>query len=171
MPFRDRLEREPKRILYVGDKMNIERIAAMAAAECVRQGVTDIGRWELPEPGALVGLLRAYDYAWSHQHSLPTLDDILYIGTMIHPPNQRRLRIVPITFSNGALAPHYSLVPGLMHTLMGFQSTATPYEWVKEFLDIHPFEDGNGRTAWVLLNWLKIQLNHPEPLPYFYKEN
>jgi fido (protein-threonine AMPylation protein) len=33
----------------------------------------------------------------------------------------------------------------------------TPEEFVEEFLKIHPFEDGNGRTASILLNALEWQ--------------
>lgn len=40
---------------------------------------------------------------------------------------------------------------------------------VKQLLQIHPWADGNGRTASLLRNfWLgKIAVNVPEPLPYY----
>lgn len=46
-----------------------------------------------------------------------------------------------------------------------------PYEidsLIKQLLDIHPWADGNGRTASILRNWMLNKLDDPEPLPYFY---
>lgn len=39
---------------------------------------------------------------------------------------------------------------------------------IKNLLDIHPWVDGNGRTASILRNWLLGTLQNPEPLPYYY---
>lgn len=39
---------------------------------------------------------------------------------------------------------------------------------VKMFLDIHPFADGNGRTASILRNRMLGTLNDPTPLPFYY---
>lgn len=36
---------------------------------------------------------------------------------------------------------------------------------IREFLIIHPFIDGNGRTAWLLRTWLRDDWDKPEPLP------
>jgi hypothetical protein len=41
-------------------------------------------------------------------------------------------------------------------------------QFVKMFLDIHPFVDGNGRTASILRNWMLGLLQNPQPLPYYY---
>jgi hypothetical protein len=46
-----------------------------------------------------------------------------------------------------------------------------PYEidsLIKQLLDIHPWADGNGRTASILRNWMLRQLDDPEPLPFYY---
>jgi fido (protein-threonine AMPylation protein) len=40
--------------------------------------------------------------------------------------------------------------------------------FIKSLLDIHPWADGNGRTASILRNWMFGNLKDPEPLPYYY---
>ncbi len=39
---------------------------------------------------------------------------------------------------------------------------------INQLLDIHPWADGNGRTASILRNWMLGTLNDPTPLPYYY---
>ena len=39
---------------------------------------------------------------------------------------------------------------------------------IKNLLDIHPWPDGNGRTASILRNWMLGTLDDPTPLPYYY---
>ena len=55
-------------------------------------------------------------------------------------------------------------------TLQGYfdgdESLADSY--IKQLLDIHPWADGNGRTASILRNWMLGTLNDPSPLPYYY---
>lgn len=41
---------------------------------------------------------------------------------------------------------------------------------IKQLLDIHPWADGNGRTASILRNWMLGTLDDPSPLPYYYGE-
>lgn len=40
--------------------------------------------------------------------------------------------------------------------------------WIKDFLDVHPFVDGNGRTAWILRTWLMDEWSYPNVLPDYY---
>lgn len=39
---------------------------------------------------------------------------------------------------------------------------------IKNLLQIHPWVDGNGRTASILRNWMLGTLDDPTPLPYYY---
>jgi fido (protein-threonine AMPylation protein) len=63
------------------------------------------------------------------------------------------------------------MVPHLMERLLTFQDIATPDEFCKQFLDIHPFEDGNGRVASLLRNTLLRTLDTPDMLPFYYGED
>ena len=62
-------------------------------------------------------------------------------------------RDTPVTFINGNTAPKAMHVPRLMSSLCdsGLWDEDRK-EFVLEFLKIHPFEDGNGRTAAILMN-------------------
>ena len=44
-------------------------------------------------------------------------------------------------------------------------------EWIRQFLVIHPFVDGNGRTALVLYNWLLGTLDDPQKYPDYFGES
>lgn len=81
-------------------------------------------------------------------------------------------RTTPVTFDSGHLATNASTIPGAMTRLV----YAAPdkgrinddwFSWVKSFLYIHPFQDGNGRIASLLFNWGMHTLDEPIPLPYY----
>lgn len=61
--------------------------------------------------------------------------------------------------------------PALCEPIQGDGYTIDPTpdvdRWIKSLLDIHPWQDGNGRTASILRNWMLNQLHNPVPLPYY----
>ncbi len=80
-------------------------------------------------------------------------------------------RTIPVTFASGGNATNYQVIPGAMlrlgiNTPQKFDFNGW-YEWIKAFLKIHPFQDGNGRIASLLFNWGMCTLNEPFPLPYY----
>lgn len=98
---------------------------------------------------------------------LPTLGDIVQIAYEIEPCNVHGFRHVNLIV-NEYTPPHWNEVPERMKRLWGFIEDATPEEFYKEFEEIHPFEDGNGRTGKVLYNWMKGTLEDPEFPPNFF---
>lgn len=76
-------------------------------------------------------------------------------------------RRTAVSFASGGRAADWQEVPRLMGNLLAAQDTLTPDEFAKEFLDIHPFEDGNGRTASLLWNYLRGTIQSPDMLPEF----
>lgn len=149
--------------------MDLVKIASVAAQECIRQevGVLELGN-----------LLSAYAYV----NQMGILDhlDLLAIGRTVEPRNQGGYRKVPVTFKNGGTSASPAGIPGLMDRLTEHlayyqkqhpvNQTVLREHLVKDFLWIHPFIDGNGRTAWILWNWLNGTMDSPTNLPDFFGE-
>lgn len=143
-------------------EMQMRFIAGMAAAETFRQGHTD-----MRSVGHLLG---AYEYANEVQAlGRPALSDVMNIAFNIDARNSR-YRDVAVSFANSRTGTHPRTITDAMNRLWdsinGIDRDNAP-AFVRAFLSIHPFIDGNGRTAWVLLNWLRGTLDHPIPLPDF----
>lgn len=79
-----------------------------------------------------------------------------------------KYRVTPVTFSNGKSGiPHDQIENAMTHLLKNYGRELPTDGFVKEFLEIHPFQDGNGRVASLLYNWRNGTLLDPVPLPYF----
>lgn len=71
---------------------------------------------------------------------------------------------------NGA-APTVEVRERFVRLMDQFDPNFSPEEvevWIKTLLDIHPWTDGNGRTASLLRNLMLGKMQDPEPLPYYY---
>lgn len=150
------------------DHLNMERIALVAAQECVRQQVDLVH---------LSYLLNAYSSAVSLAKSDPTpkLHTIMWLASIVEPMHGGSYRETPVRFSDFTLAVRANTIPGAIKNLVAMVGEAQEAHevdaWIKSFLDIHPFNDGNGRTAWLLRVWLLDQWHYPENLPDYYGKN
>lgn len=138
------------------------KLREWAASECQRQGSTKVQE-----------LIEAF--RWFAENSSPeTLEqNILTIAALIEPEkNSNGYRTVPVTFDSGGTALDAELIPRAMELLCTNYRVLSPNDFCKQFLDIHPFLDGNGRVASTLWNLLQPSSFGywicPEPLPYFY---
>jgi Fic family protein len=105
----------------------------------------------------------------------PTL---LYLARCIN--GVKGYRQVPAVFNQGNPAVSADLVPNAMqrlsHAMLDVQNPGPVGEMTariltKEFLEIHPFTDGNGRVASLMWNFLNRTLDNPDPMPYFFGED
>lgn len=118
----------------------------------------------------------------------PTLDDVQNIGCIVEPnvnygPGFRKVDVrvgfdvkapwqhVPVLMAN--------LMEGLRPSLTEVANSAypddygllTPAKFFKEYEDIHPWQDGNGRSGVILFNWLNGTLDDPVWAPNFWNDN
>lgn len=54
--------------------------------------------------------------------------------------------------------------------LLATQDTITPDEFFREYEEIHPLRDGNGRTGSIIWNWMRGTLSNPEAPPDFWAD-
>ena len=112
------------------------------------------------------------------------LDDLNVYAYLIEPTNGGELRTTPVSFADLSTAiPAANIPRAIENWILRFnfnlgegdkRPLATrdhmAQDVIKEFLDIHPYSDGNGRLAFILYNWLLGFPDEPFPLPYFYGE-
>jgi len=126
---------------------------------------------------APTNLLEAVRYAQGRSQiaPLPTIADILELGALVKPiHNSDGYRRIPVVFDSGASGTPPTQIPAAIDRLID-QLNATfitnpqlTDEWVYAFLSIHPFQDGNGRCAWILYNWLSKSIDYPINMPEYF---
>lgn len=103
--------------------------------------------------------------AWMHAQEFadlkPTVNDVLVLGALVEPfKNAKGFRTCGVRVG-WDVKPDWNLVPGQIVNLMEAVDRLTPNEFFKEYEEVHPFVDGNGRTGAILLNWLNGTLDNP----------
>jgi hypothetical protein len=82
--------------------------------------------------------------------------------------NSNGWRCTPVTFKQGGnAAPAGEIQDRMLRWAENFYSM-TPEEAYKEFEEIHPFKDGNGRVGALLYNWKRGTLDKPVVPPNFW---
>lgn len=144
-------------------KFTIDQIQWMAR-EVHRQG----------DPAPYVtGMARAVSFCFEH---MKDLGDIHYVNHFTTLEKTRYgYRHTPVTFKNGGSSVNAASIPEAMvrwwenrpeiKLVWDNAETEILDEWIKQFLYIHPYEDGNGRTASILRNRWLCSLNSPQDLP------
>ncbi|MFA6553898.1 MAG: Fic family protein [Candidatus Paceibacterota bacterium] len=111
----------------------------------------------------------AKDHSGLGDVTLPAILDIHRIILQKNDDvNAGRLRNVPVRISGStSIMPNPASVPKLMEEFITWlssskdHSASTAIEAHYRFVSIHPFTDGNGRTARLLLNLILLQNNYP----------
>lgn len=115
-------------------------------------------------------MIKAWDYAGECHSDFQycvEVRDILCIQSLIKTgildSSLTNYRGTPVLVNHNPVV-DWREVPRLISQLVQSE-TLSPEEWCLEFLKIHPFPDGNGRTAAIIYNWMKGTLDHPIDLP------
>lgn len=143
--------------------MDLERIGKIAGAECERQ---QVGVYEFGQ------LLKAYSAVLGDNDAFRDPLAFQTIGAIVEPvKNRHGFRVTPVTFENQGTAANAQDIPRLMENLCQSIGVNTVWDndivdsYVKQFLWIHPFRDGNGRVSWILHNYLSGTMDYPHSLP------
>lgn len=127
-------------------------------------------------PTETIGMLKAHALFLKRYNQDATVSHNLFLDAIGKINGIFLYRTVAVTFRTVVNEPpSHTRVPYLMENLiLGINESdnAAAYadEYTKEFLDIHPFTDGNGRVGSLLWNFLRGTLEDPDTMPYFYGE-
>lgn len=153
----------------------LSRIETMLIVE---KGITAKGK-SLVEHQEAINHARAFDYVEDlikRKENVPAKEVVLAIHSLIldriNDPYKGRFRDVPVRISGSqAVLPNPLKVPGLMDRLFqdidSLKVDMAPRKAVGvhyEFVRIHPFVDGNGRTARLLMNYLLLKSDYAPAL-------
>lgn len=139
----------------------VNRIARYCGEEVRRQYAHT---WEPDVPLRVAGMIEAWLDALNSQWRGETLssEHILRWGAAIEPRNAKGFRTIPIRvgYSEKMKWPLIErAVENLCQEIEVFN--VGTFEAYKEFEEIHPFVDGNGRTGKIILNWVNGTLLDP----------
>jgi len=118
---------------------------------------------------AVVGMARAVELIYNVDEKDLTFDLLTEMNAHVTMGIAKDgFRDTPVVFQNQGSSASASEIPNALENLFSAIPTLDPEDvnmWIRHYLWVHPFEDGNGRTASIIRNWLLQTLDNPTPLP------
>lgn len=151
--------------------MDIENIVKFCAGECERQQSGEMSVYHMVCAYGRTMSINCSAAFGKNGPSVNSVEDVIMtIGKTLEPvKNSGGYRITSVRFANGTQAIPARNIPDAMQSLCHNGNLLTPEEFCKEFMDIHPFIDGNGRTGAIVYNWMYNTMENPIAMPNFYK--
>lgn len=118
-------------------------------------------------------MVAAWQYAYYRSQVLPekpfNLTDILVLGYLVKPDvNQQGIRRYNVTVGWDQKLDWPQVPRALTNLVEHGLDSLNPTDWYREFEEVHPFGDGNGRVGSILFNWLQDSLGSPKFPPDVY---
>jgi len=106
-------------------------------------------------------MLDAWSQALLWGRLKPELGDAIELGRMVErEKNRNGLRTVNVWVGDRPCPPP-SEIEARLTRVFELRVEMSPLQFYREFEEVHPFVDGNGRTGKILLNWLNGTLLTP----------
>ncbi len=162
-------------LTYTSNAIEGNTLGRSETALVIEKGLA-VGGKSLLEHTEAVNHARALDWVREQAKRKPhsvTEKDILHVHCLImkgiDDPNAGRYRVTPVRISgSAAVLPNPRKVPDLMNGFVKWLELVTalhPVELAAEahyrLVTIHPFTDGNGRTARLLMNMILLMSGYP----------
>jgi len=163
-------------ITYASNALEGNTLTESETKVVIEDGIT-IGGKALRDHLDAIGHARAFDFMWNLAQRIEiTESDIKKLHELCFQPSEgekagqyRKVNVIITGSHHNDKLPGYSAVPEQMRLLVTAltdkRSTLHPVEYAarvhQEFIVIHPFADGNGRVARLLLNHALIAQGYP----------
>lgn len=142
-------------------------VVSYAAQECA---------WQQSGELSVAWMVDGWRYAHRFRHRPITLGNVLVLGRIVEPRHNRGgLRRCGVRVG-WDVKMDWPLVAAALEKLIEGQpplevvTEAEATEWFRQYEEIHPFRDGNGRTGSLLYNWLRGSLAKPIHVPNLWND-
>lgn len=161
-------------LTYSSNAIEGNTLSRIETSQVMEKGLAIPGK-SLNEHLEVAGHAKAYDWILENSPKTPkkiTVDTVLNIHRMIleriDPQNAGRLRSMSVRIAGSrAIMPNPAKVPKLMNDFIKWLHDSGPASPTLaanahyKLVSIHPFVDGNGRTARLLMNLILLQAGYP----------